>query len=76
MALMILPPVQEDDPKPDIHNGISSDDESGGMSVDSDEDDNIDDRPRKRLRLGKQSVSKRSVVVPGEPITDETQWMR
>ena len=74
MALTILSPVHEDDSHPtNTYDASSSDDESGGMSVDSDE---IDDRPRKRLRLGKHSVSKRSIVVPGEPITDQTQWMR
>ena len=74
MALTILSPVQEDESHPtNTYDASSSDDETGGMSVDSDE---IDDRPRKRLRLGKHSVSKRSIVVPGEPITDQTQWMR
>lgn len=43
------------------------------MSLDSDD---IDSRPTKRMKIGKQSVSRREIVVPGEPITDETQWMR
>lgn len=75
MAITILAPVLEDDDQPSHYaDAMSSDDDSsGGMSVDSDD---VDSRPRKRLRLGKQSISKRSIVVPGEPITDETQWMR
>jgi len=45
------------------------------MSLDSDDSDS---RPTKRMKLGdiKTSISRREIVVPGEPITDETQWMR
>lgn len=46
------------------------------MSLDSDPSD-IDSRPTKRMKTGsKPSISRREIVVPGEPITDETQWMR
>ncbi|KAK5105350.1 Exosome complex component rrp4 [Lithohypha guttulata] len=75
MVLIILPPLAESDTIPqNIYNGSSSDDsDSGGMDIDS---DNLENRPRKRVRLGKHSRTKGSIVVPGEPVTDETQWMR
>lgn len=81
MGLIILPPIPDND---DLlparhHERSSSDDDEGGMSLDSDSDhDALDQRPAKRQRTGKGKISipKRSVVVPGEPITDETQWMR
>jgi len=80
MALTILPPASDEDAftKVQSSNAYASEDDvsDGGMSLDSD----IDERPSKRprLRLGKTStaVSKHGIVVPGEPITDDTIWMR
>lgn len=79
MALTILPPIPDNDnviSARNIQNGSDEDDE-GGMSIDSDSD-SLNGRPAKRQRTGKGkiSISRRSIVVPGEPITDETQWMR
>ena len=51
------------------------------MSVDPDDPD--DTRPPKRAKLSsnnnnnnKPSISRREIVVPGDPITSEPQWMR
>lgn len=65
MGLAVLPPDPEDD------NGlveISDDDEDSDVSV-----HNEDERPFKRRRL---SASSRQIALPGEIITDDTQWMR
>lgn len=79
MGLIILPPIPDNDDLVSAQHleRASSDDDDGGMSLDSDSDA-LDQRPPKRQRTGKGniSISKRSIVVPGEPITDETQWMR
>lgn len=81
MPLTILPPIPDNEdyiPAQRLERS-SSEDEDGGMSLDSDSDyDSMNQRPAKRQRTGKGkiSISKRSIVVPGEPITDETQWMR
>ena len=63
MGLTILPAIADVDLP--IHQDVHSSDE---MSVSS--DDNA--RPSKRMRLS----NSRSIVVPGESITAETQWMR
>lgn len=81
MGLTILPPIldNEDLIPAQRFERASSEDEEGGMSIDSDSDyDSMNQRPAKRQRTakGKISISRRSIVVPGEPITDETQWMR
>src|SRR5689334_8843177 len=81
MALTILPATADTD---DYHlsksrrcraSSAASSASEGGMSLDS---DSSDIHPTKRIKLGnnKPSISRREVVVPGEPITDETQWMR
>lgn len=65
MGLAVLPP----DPEEDVLDRLSDDD------ADSPSDsDNGDDRPSKRRRLS--ATSSRQIVLPGEVITDETQWMR
>ncbi|KAJ9655647.1 Exosome complex component rrp4 [Neophaeococcomyces mojaviensis] len=78
MALTILPPVPEGNNYTPAQASYGSEDDAsdGGMSVDSDSDERPSKRPR--LKLGKTSiaVSKHSIVVPGEPITDDTIWMR
>ncbi|KAK5958046.1 Exosome complex component rrp4 [Knufia fluminis] len=84
MALTILPPLPDTDyapthSRPKHHHGssdTSASDSEGGMSLDSDD---LNPRPTKRARLNnkpKPSIASHSIVVPGEPITDETQWMR
>lgn len=70
MGLSILAPALEADDVPSLQSDNS--DSDGGMSIDADD---IDDRPKKRVRLGDHYSSK-TIVVPGEAITDETQWMR
>ena len=67
MALSILPPVLEEP--------IQYQKQSYEAEYESDEsmDDN-DDRPSKRIRLS--HLSSHEIAVPGEKITDDTQWMR
>lgn len=69
MGLAVLPPDSEDEVTVRKHthdvdsvsdNDVSMDDEPG--------------RPSKRARLS--SSTSRSIVLPGEVITDETEWMR
>lgn len=68
MGLSILPPLPDEvDFVPVLNNGYDS--ESDASMNDDDDEDN---RPSKRLKLSGPN----SVVVPGEIITDETQWMR
>ncbi|KAK4934172.1 Exosome complex component RRP4, partial [Elasticomyces elasticus] len=74
MGLTILPPVLDsDDDSPSYKNtqpytngrdASPSSSSDGGMAID-------DDRPRKKPR-----IENRDIVVPGESITQETQWMR
>jgi exosome complex component RRP4 len=63
MAITILPPSYED------QLSVSSDEVSSG--ADSDVDMQDSQRPLKRPKL-----SNKSVVTPGEIITDDPQWMR
>jgi hypothetical protein len=67
MALSILPPVAEGP-----EHAISSRYDAEFDSDESMEDDN--DRPSKRVRLSRSSTNQ--IAVPGEKITDDTQWMR
>lgn len=67
MGFSILQPLPDEDAVP--YRPPSPSDES--MSDISD----VDDRPAKRPKLINSS-SRRNIVVPGESITEETQWMR
>lgn len=69
MAITILPPPP---PPQDYDDSDSSADESddGGVALDNDGD--LDMRPKKRARTGES----KSVVTPGEVVTDDPQWMR
>ena len=69
MAITILPPPP---PPQDYDDSNSSEDESddGGVALDNDGD--MDMRPKKRARHG----NSKSVVTPGEVVTDDPQWMR
>jgi hypothetical protein len=65
MGILILPPSSEED---------SSAPSPGNEDYNSDGDASMledDARPSKRMKLASNST-----VVPGETITDETQWMR
>ena len=65
MGILILPPSFEDaSPAPSPPNDDYESDGDASMLQD-------DGRPAKRAKLGSDST-----VVPGETITDETQWMR
>ena len=65
MAISILPPTPAE-----LH---AYDDSSDNVSLDSEGDVDMADNPRptKRARL-----SGKSIVTPGENITDDPQWMR
>lgn len=65
MAFSILPPVADDIEAASQH--ADSLDEDSDVSMGDEED-----RPAKRFKIS----ASRSIVVPGEIITDETQWMR
>lgn len=69
MAITILPPPP---PPQDYDDSDSESDESddGGVALDNDGD--LDMRPKKRARTGES----KSVVTPGEVVTDDPQWMR
>lgn len=64
MGITILPPVVEDIRRP------SSDE------LDSDGDVDMDHLPTKRPRLARGSRSATGLVVPGESVTSDPQWMR
>jgi hypothetical protein len=71
MGITILPPVVEDIRRP------SSDD----LDSDGDVDMDMDQLPTKRPRLAKASSARGSrsatgLVVPGESVTSDPQWMR
>lgn len=76
MALTILPPIPDTDLPSHAYSAPPSPLSHSDNDISMDDSDDLDDRPTKRLKLGKRSISRRSVVVPGEAITDETQWMR
>ena len=69
MAITILPPPP---PPQDYDDSDNSEEESddGGVALDNDGD--LDMRLKKRARHG----DSRSVVTPGEVVTDDPQWMR
>lgn len=72
MGLTILPPSPEpSDSLPHYTNASS--DESMPSASDSESND-VDLRPTKRPRLSRQKGTQ--IAIPGEVITDETQWMR
>ncbi|KAI1625553.1 RNA-binding protein Rrp4 and like protein [Exophiala viscosa] len=66
MGLAVLPP----DPEEDVPQGSTYDDSPS----DSDTSMHEDGRPSKRMRFSPSSS--RQIVLPGETVTDETQWMR
>jgi hypothetical protein len=68
MGLAVLPPEIEDfSPQTVYHDDEGFEDDSDTSMVDD------DGRPFKRTRL---SAGLGQVTLPGEVITDETQWMR
>lgn len=69
MGLAVLPPdPEEENVQADLH-------ESGESEADSDTSmTDGDGRPLKRRRLS--SSFSRQITLPGEIITDDTQWMR
>lgn len=77
MGITILPPVVEDIRRPsDEDGGVDMD-----MDVDVDVDVDMDQLPTKRPRLAKGpsargSRSATGLVVPGESVTSDPQWMR
>ncbi|KAK4940197.1 Exosome complex component rrp4 [Elasticomyces elasticus] len=66
MGLAVLPPDTEED----VARAFSYDDSPS----DSDTSMHEDGRPSKRMRLSPSSS--RQIILPGEAVTDETQWMR
>jgi hypothetical protein len=66
MGLAVLPPDSEDE---NVPVQISDDEEDSDASM---QDDDAG-RPSKRRRLASSS---RQTALPGEVITDDTQWMR
>ncbi|KIV82129.1 hypothetical protein PV11_04258 [Exophiala sideris] len=66
MGLAVLPPDTEED----VAQAFSYDDSPS----DSDTSMHEDGRPSKRMRLSPSSS--RQIILPGETVTDETQWMR
>ena len=72
MGFSILPPADED-----IETAAGQKDSSLGSDVSiSDSDVGSDsERPKKRSRLS-GTKSAQQIVVPGEMITSEAQWMR
>ena len=66
MGLIVLPPESEDDHLP-VEIQDAEDDSDASMGEDE------DGPPSKRRRL---SSSFRQISLPGETITDDTQWMR
>lgn len=72
MAITILPPVVEDA-------GFSlSDSDHDSMSVDSDGGVELegDSRPNKRPRTAGETKAGAGIMIPGEVVTDDPQWMR
>lgn len=66
MAITILAPTSATA----AYHGDTSDSEDGGVGLEGDMD--VDShRPTKRAKL-----SSRSIVTPGETVTDDPQWMR
>ncbi len=69
MGLTVLPPDFEED---DVQ--ISGYDHNDNQSDSDRSMDDGDGRPSKRPRLS--SAASAQIALPGEVITDETQWMR
>lgn len=65
MAITILPPVLDGDIDPEFESSSSI-----AAGDDDDDSSNVDRVSRRR------KVSSKHVVIPGETITSETQWMR
>lgn len=72
MAITILPPVVEDASFAQI------DSDHDSMSVDSDGGVELEDdsRPSKRPRTAGRTDIGAGIVIPGEVVTDDPQWMR
>lgn len=70
MGFAILPPSAEEEQET-IH-GVSDDSSDNGSRMAEDE---ISVRPTKRIRIS-EGHSTNQIVLPGELITSETQWMR
>lgn len=69
MGLAVLPPeAEETDPQVTSHYGADQDTDSDTSMYDE------DGRPSKRPRLSSGAIG--HIVLPGELVTDETQWMR
>ena len=72
MGLTILPPSPEPSETHPQYDDASSDESM--PSAPNSEPDEIDSRPKKRVRLSRQKGTQ--IAIPGEVITGETQWMR
>lgn len=69
MGLAVLPPENEEaDERVTSHHGVDRDTDSDTSM------DEGDGRPSKRPRLSSGTAGQ--IALPGEPVTDETQWMR
>ena len=69
MGLAVLPPeAEEPDPHVTSHYGVDQHTDSDMSMSDN------DGRPSKRPRLRSDGIGQ--IVLPGELVTDETQWMR
>lgn len=69
MGLAVLPPeAEEADAQVTSHYGVEGDSDSDTSMYDN------DGRPSKRARLSSGTIGQ--IVLPGELVTDETQWMR
>jgi hypothetical protein len=67
MGLAVLPPEPEIENIPvETHDDVEEDNDASMV-------DDEDGRPSKRRRL---TSSSRQIALPGEIITDDTQWMR
>ncbi|KAJ5726436.1 Ribosomal protein L27 [Penicillium malachiteum] len=71
MAITILPPVVED---LGPYQAYSESDDSMSDISDSDVDMDSASRPQKRTRMSKKLGD--GVVIPGQVVTDDPQWMR
>ncbi len=69
MGLAVLPPDVEEENVQTILQDDSENEADSDTSMNDGED-----RPLKRRRL--YSSSSRQIALPGEVITDDTQWMR
>jgi hypothetical protein len=69
MGLAVLPPeAEEAETQVASHYGVEGDSDSDTSMYDD------DGRPSKRPRLSSGTIGQ--IVLPGELVTDETQWMR